>query len=360
VHLGGAGDIPLKQVLFFSFLSCISAVVVVPFVIHFSEKKKWLDMPDGKRKVHVKPVPHLGGIALFLAFFLAVFFLSLLGYFSFPFYLLAGGGVIFLTGLIDDLLFLPPWGKLIGQTLGALILIAGGVTIQFFTLPWDTMIYLGNWGYPLTLLWIVGITNALNLIDGMDGLSAGIGAIASFTLGIIAWQEGRIEPAVLSFLLTGATVGFLFYNFPPAKIFLGDSGALFLGGMLATISVQGAVKSAATFTLAIPILILGVPILDTFFAIIRRSKNHLPVSSADRGHLHHRLLERGYSPRRVVVLFYIISIFLGVIAIIVNTFVRNGTYSLLLLLLLFALFWRWGKSLGVFDIPEGKKTVEKS
>ena len=360
MYLGGAGDILLKQVLFFSFLSCILALAIVPLVIRFSKKKKWFDIPDGKRKIHTKPVPRLGGIALFLSFFLAVFIISLRGSFPFPFFLLAGGGVIFLTGLIDDLLSLPPWGKLIGQITGALILITGGVTIQFFTLPWDKMVYLGSWGYPLTLLWIVGITNALNLIDGMDGLSAGIGAIASFTLGVIAWQEGRIEPAALSFLLAGATIGFLFYNFPPAKIFLGDSGALFLGGMLATISVQGAVKSAATFTLAIPILILGVPILDTFFAIIRRSKNHLPVSSPDRGHLHHRLLERGYSQREVVVFFYVISTLLGVIAIIVNTFVRNGTYSLLLLLLLFVLFWRWGKNLGVLDVPEGKKTVEKS
>ena len=360
MYLGGAGDILLKQVLFFSFLSCVLALAIVPLVIRLSKKKKWLDIPDGRRKIHTKPVPRLGGIALFFAFFLTVFLLSLRGKFSFPFLLLVGEGVIFLTGLIDDFLSLPPWGKLIGQIAGALILIAGGVTIQFFTLPWDKMVYLGNWSYPLTLLWIVGITNALNLIDGVDGLSSGIGAIASFTLGIIAWQEGRIEPAALSFILAGATIGFLFYNFPPAKIFLGDSGALFLGGMLATISVQGAVKSAATFTLAIPILILGVPILDTFFAIIRRSKNHLPVSSPDKGHFHHRLLERGYSQRGVVVLFYLISAILGVIAIIVNTFVQNDTYSLLLLLLLFALFWRWGKNLGVLDIPEGKKTVEKS
>ena len=360
MYLGGTGDSLLKNILFFSVLSLVLALVMVPFVIRFSEKKKWLDIPDGKRKIHTKPISRLGGVALFLAFFLAVLFLSLCSDFPFPFFVLGGGGVIFLTGLVDDLISLPPWGKLLGQILGALVLIRGGVTIQFLTLPWDEMVYLGNWSYPLTLLWIVGITNALNLIDGLDGLSTGIGAIASFTLGIIAWQEGRIEPAILSFLLVGATVGFLFYNFPPAKIFLGDSGALFLGGMLATISVQGAVKSAAAFTLAVPILILGVPILDTFFAIIRRSKNHLPVSCADRGHLHHRLLERGYSPRGVVILFYGISALLGVVAIIVNTFIRNDTYSLLLILLLFALFWEWGKNLGVLDVPKGEKTIEKS
>lgn len=360
MHLGGEGDKLLKQVLFFSFLSCILSLVIVPLIIHFSEKKKWLDIPDGKRKIHAKPIPCGGGIAVFAAFFVTVFLLSRRGDFPFPYFLFMGGGVIFLTGLVDDFLSLPPWGKLAGQILGALILIKGGVTIQFFTLPWDKMIYLGNWSYPLTLLWIVGLTNALNLIDGLDGLSAGIGAIASFILGIIAWQEGRIEPAILSFLLTGATTGFLFYNFPPAKIFIGDSGALFLGGMLATISIQGAVKGAATFTLAIPILILGVPILDTFFAIVRRSKNHLPVSCADRGHIHHRLLERGYSQRKAVVLFYGISIFFGLIAILINTFAQNSTYSLLLLLLLFAFFWQWGKKLGVLDLPGGEKTIEKS
>ncbi|MBC7218127.1 MAG: undecaprenyl/decaprenyl-phosphate alpha-N-acetylglucosaminyl 1-phosphate transferase [Candidatus Caldatribacterium sp.] len=347
----------LREALFFPFLAFLLSLGLVPLVIRFSERRGCFDLPDGERKIHDRPISRLGGLAVFGAFLLSFIFLAFaLSLPLSPFFLL-GVGVIFATGLLDDFLSLPPWEKFAGQCLGACFLLLGGVVIRFFTLPWSHVVYLGWFGYPLTLFWIVGISNALNLIDGLDGLSGGVGAIAGFTLGIIALQEGRVEPALFSFLLVGAVLGFLPYNFPPARIFLGDGGALFLGGMLAAISVQGAVKSAAAFTLVLPAIILGVPIFDTLFAIVRRKKNRLPISSPDRGHLHHRLLERGYSKREVLTIFYGLSGLCGGIAIFVNTFLANSTYSLLLFFLVVLFFLSLGRNLKVTELPKEKKPL---
>jgi len=350
----------IREVLFFPFLAFLSSLAFTPLVIHFSERRGCFDLPDGERKIHDRPVSRLGGIAVCGAFFLTLLFLS--SVFSLPLspFFVLGIGVIFVTGLLDDFLSLPPWVKFVGQCGGTVLLLFGGVVIRFFTLPWNHVVYLGWFGYPLTLLWIVGISNALNLIDGLDGLSGGVGAIAAFTLGTIAWQEGRMEPALLSLILVGAILGFLLYNFPPARVFLGDGGALFLGSMLAVISVQGALKSAAAFTLALPSLILGIPIFDTLFAIVRRRKNRLPISSPDRGHLHHRLLERGYSQREVVVIFYGLSALCGGVAIFMNTFLANSTYSLLLFFLFVIFFLSLGKNLKVTELPEEKKPLAKN
>ncbi|MEN3185905.1 MAG: MraY family glycosyltransferase [Atribacterota bacterium] len=350
----------MKEVLLFSFFAFIIAWAVTPLVILTSQRLNWFDWPGDQRKVHERPVPRLGGVSLFISFLVSFFLLHFFLHLSFSWFLVLGVLIFFLIGFLDDLFSLSPWIKLLGQVLGAVLLIQGGVLIRFFTLPWDRMFYLGFWGYPLTLMWIVGISNALNLIDGLDGLSGGVGAIASFTLGMIAWQEGRMEPAILSFLLSGGILGFLLYNFPPARIFLGDGGALFLGAMLASTSVQGATKSAAAFTLAVPILILGIPIFDTFFAIVRRKKNGLSILHPDRGHLHHRLLEKGYSQREVVVIFYGISALCGGTAILINFFLANSTYSLLFFFFFVVLFLGWGKNLRVTELPERKSSVEKS
>ncbi len=350
----------MKEVFFFSLLAFMCGWSITPLIVHLSHKRNCFDWPDGKRKTHERPIPRLGGVSLFLAFLSGFLLLHWSLRLPFSWFFVVGALVFFLTGLLDDFFALSPGLKLVGQIIGGLLLIQSGVLIRFFTLPWDRMFYLGIWGYPLTLLWIVGISNALNLIDGLDGLSGGIGAIASFTLAVIAWQEGRMEPAILAFILFASILGFLYYNFPPARIFLGDGGAIFLGAMLASISVQGATKSAATFTLAVPILILGIPIFDTFFAIVRRKKNGLSILHPDRGHLHHRLLERGYSQREVVVIFYGISTLCGGVAILINSFLVNSTYSLLLFLSFVMLFLGWGKNLRVTELPEGKRPVEKN
>ncbi|MGQ9474093.1 MAG: glycosyltransferase family 4 protein, partial [Candidatus Caldatribacteriaceae bacterium] len=240
----------MKEVLPFGFLAFILAWALTPLLIFLSKRLNCFDWPDERRKVHEQPISRLGGISLFVSFFVSFCLFSLFYHLSFSWFFVGGIAAFFVIGLLDDLLSLPPWIKLLGQLGGALLLIQGGVLVRFFTVPWDRMFYLGFWGYPLTVFWIVGIANALNLIDGLDGLSGGIGAIASLTLAVISWQEGRVEPSLVAFLLLGSIWGFLLYNFPPARIFLGDGGAYFLGAMLASISVQGAVKSAAAFTLA--------------------------------------------------------------------------------------------------------------
>lgn len=343
----------------FCIIAFLAAFGFTPLIMYFCRKKNFLDIPDGVRKIHKSPISRMGGMAVFGSFFLTLILFNFITNIHLSPWYMVGLGIIFLTGLLDDFITLAPWGKLMGQTIGALCLIYGGVVIEFITLPLNSLLYIGFWGIPITFLWIIGITNSLNLIDGMDGLSSGIAAIASCTLGIIALQNGRLDSAFISFFLMSSVLGFLPYNFPPAKIFIGDSGALFLGGVLAAVSVEGALKSATTFTLAVPILILGVPILDTFFAIVRRKKNGIPITHPDRGHLHHRLLEKGLSHREVVLVFYVISASFSIFAIVIDRFLSNSTYSLLITLLLFYISWKWGKYLGVTEMSCGKKSTGK-
>ena len=335
------------------------SLLFTPLIMKFCQKKNLLDQPDGNRKIHSTPKSRLGGVAVAGSFFISLlvfrFFLS----YPVSFWYILGLVAIFLTGFFDDIFNLPPWSKVLGLGIGTLILIFDGVVIEFITLPWNVLWYIGIWGIPFTFFWILGITNSLNLIDGMDGLSSGIAAIAACTLGIIALQHGRWESALISFLLMGSSIGFLPYNFPPAKIFIGDGGALFFGGVLATVSVEGALKSATTFTLAVPILILGIPILDTFFAIVRRKKNKLPITKPDRGHLHHRLLEKGLTQREVILVVYLISASLSILAILIDRFLVNSTYSLLLTLVLFYVSWKWGKHLGVTELSCGTQSTKK-
>lgn len=271
----------------------------------------------GERKVHTQPIPQVGGWAIYLTFLLVVLLTlklkgQLLG-------ILLGGSLILILGTIDDLFNLPAKVKLVGQILAALILLFFGVKISFVTNPLGGMIYLGGWGGLVTVLWVVGITNALNLIDGLDGLAAGISIIAAATFFCLSYLGKPAETIlVLSLILMGSSLGFLRYNFSPARVFMGDSGSMFLGFTLSAIAVMGAFKSAATLALLAPILVLGVPILDTAFAIVRRLKSGQPAFQADKEHIHHKLLQLGLSQRQTVLLIYLVSIFLGAIALILS------------------------------------------
>jgi len=349
----------IPHLIMASLVAFLLSMVFTPLVIKFCQKRNILDQPDGNRKIHNIPKSRLGGVAVVGSFFISLLIFRSFLPFAVSFWYLIGLALIFLTGFLDDIFSLPPWVKILGLGIGALIFIFDGVVIEFITLPWNVLCYIGIWGIPLTFFWILGITNSLNLIDGMDGLSSGIAAIAACTLGIIALQHGRWESALISFLLMGSAIGFLPYNFPPAKIFIGDGGALFFGGVLATVSVEGALKSATTFTLAVPILILGIPILDTFFAIVRRKRNKLPITRPDRGHLHHRLLEKGLTQREVILVVYAISTSFSILAILIDRFLANSTYSLLLTLALFYISWIWGKHLGVTELSCGTRKIEK-
>ncbi|WPD19211.1 MraY family glycosyltransferase [Thermaerobacter composti] len=275
------------------------------------------------RSMHRVPVPHVGGLAIFAGFVAAV--AVSLGWEDRDVVAVLLGGVVMLAvGLADDLWDLPPLVKLAGQVAAALTAVAAGVRIEVLTNPLglftasgaDDLLVLGAWGVPLTVLWIVAVSNVINLIDGLDGLAAGIASIAALTVLVAALQTGQpMEVVLLMAALAGSTLGFLPYNFNPAKIFMGDTGALFIGYTLATVSVVGLLKSAAAVALAVPIMVLALPIADTALAILRRLQAGRPVMAADRDHLHHRLIRMGFSHRDAVLVMYLITAWLALGAV---------------------------------------------
>ncbi|HMA59922.1 MAG TPA: MraY family glycosyltransferase [Halanaerobiales bacterium] len=302
--------------------SLIISYLLTPLVKKMANVINGFDHPS-KRRINTKPIPNTGGIAIFTAFIISYFLfndhsLSTYG-------IMFGATFIFILGLIDDIFEISPLVKLLGQIGAASILIYYGVQINFITNPLGGMIYLGYFSFPVTILWVVGITNTVNLIDGLDGLAAGISIIATMTLFAVAMQEYRLIPAVLAIALAGSLSGFLKFNFHPAEIFMGDSGSMFTGFILAAISATGALKSAAAVTIVVPILALGVPIFDTIFAIIRRVYHNKPIGEADRGHIHHRLIALGWSHRQAVIIVYGSSLMLGATALIINGLnIKNG------------------------------------
>ena len=285
-----------------------------------------VDSPEA-RKIHQSPMPRLGGLAIYLGFSPAFWFLakgspSLWG-------LWLGGTLIFLVGLVDDIKNLHPLAKLMGQVLAALVAVAWGVKVEFLTNPFDGLFVLGNLAIPVTLFWIVGITNALNLIDGLDGLAAGTAAIAGITIGIIAALRGEVLVAGLALSLAASSLGFLPYNFHPARIFMGDCGSMFLGYNLAVLAILGLTKGATVVSLFIPIVVLGLPIMDTLMAIFRRFLNKRPIFSPDRGHIHHKLLDQGLDQRQAVGIIYLVNACLGGSAIILSRLTTaQGTWLL--------------------------------
>jgi UDP-GlcNAc:undecaprenyl-phosphate GlcNAc-1-phosphate transferase len=302
--------------------ACLISLVLTPLVKRFAFWVGAVDAPN-HRKVHTRIMPRLGGLAIFLAFVGAYFIVS-------PAFntfnrdaamgLLLGGLVIVITGALDDRFQLSPKWKLFGQLIAAGIVVAFGLRIDFLNVPFVHAWNLIAWiSIPLTVFWIVGVTNAINLIDGLDGLSAGVSGIATATIMVVALMMGEsgVTVVLLSAVLLGSIVGFLFYNFHPAKIFMGDSGALFLGFSLATFSIMG-FKQATLISFLVPLLILGVPLSDTFFAILRRYVNKMPISAPDKSHLHHCLLQLGFSHRKTVLIIYGISAVFGLCAILMS------------------------------------------
>ncbi len=309
------------QVMYIIFAFLISMLVSfasTPIAGAIAKKVGAVDKPN-KRRINKTPIPRMGGIAIYFGFMVAVLCFADLAPSEIRGILL-GSVMIVVLGMLDDVYQLPAIAKFGAQIIIGLFVIWHGVNVEFITnpLPWadSQPIHIGFWGYPLTLLWIVGVTNAVNLIDGMDGLAVGTSAISCITLFIIALYTGEASIALILVAVIGACLGFLPYNSHPAKIFMGDTGSTFLGFIMATISVQGLFKSYAVITVAIPILILGLPLFDTSFAILRRIVHHKPVFAPDRGHMHHRLLDHGYTQKQAVYILYVISAALSLIAII--------------------------------------------
>jgi UDP-GlcNAc:undecaprenyl-phosphate/decaprenyl-phosphate GlcNAc-1-phosphate transferase len=286
------------------FLLALAVVLLLtPGVGRFARYIGVVDEPGETRRVHTHPVPRLGGIALLLGIFVpALAFLELDG----PYRgILLGAAIATTVGAIDDFRGLPWWGKLGGQVAAGAVAVGFGVTVDRFTFPGFGSQELPEWtAGAATIVWVVAIMNMVNFLDGMDGLAAGICAIAGSTFAIIGLSLGAPEAALLSAIVAGACFGFLHHNFYPARIFMGDSGALLLGFLLATLAIEGLVKTAALATLVLPLLVLAIPIVDTSFVVAKRLKYRQPLYEADRAHLHHRFMNIGFSQKRAVVYMY--------------------------------------------------------
>src|SRR6476619_6522565 len=290
------------EVVYGAALALVIVVLLTPAVGGMARMLGVVDRP-GTRRLNRSPVPRLGGLALFFGIFVPALAFLPLGRETKG--LLLGAAVATLVGAIDVFRGLVWWEKLGGQIAAAAIPTGFGIWVQSFTFPLVGVHQLPGWvGVPLTILWIVAIMNMVNFLDGLDGLAAGVCGISGFTFCLIALSLGRPEPAILAAIVFGACLGFLRHNFYPARIFMGDSGALLLGFTLATVSVQGLLKTAALATLVLPLLVLAVPLLDTSFVVARRIKHSRPVYVADREHLHHRFEAIGFSERRAVVYLY--------------------------------------------------------
>jgi UDP-GlcNAc:undecaprenyl-phosphate GlcNAc-1-phosphate transferase len=301
------------------FLSAlVTTLLTTPIASKIAWKVDAIDYPE-KRRINTTPIPRMGGIAVFLGLLVALL-LQIFGYryLGWPFsimpprsraisYPLLGVAIltIFVTGLLDDKYSLKPHQKLLGQVLAATLAAASGLVIGNIVSPvTGDFIELGIWTYPITAIYLVAYVNIFNLIDGLDGLASGIAVIASFTMFIIAFGGGRFDAAGLSIALAGACLGFLKYNFHPATIFLGDSGSMLIGFVLGTISLLNVTRIAGLTTIIVPLVIAGIPIIDTFSAIIRRIRAHVSIGQADRGHIHHRLIAEGFDQKQAVLLMY--------------------------------------------------------
>ncbi|RBW67596.1 glycosyltransferase family 4 protein [Bacillus taeanensis] len=310
-------------------LCFISAVLLTPIVKKLAFKIGATDKPD-PRKVHQKIMPRLGGLAIYISTLIGFAVLQPESPYLIP--ILIGSFIIIVTGVADDILQLSPKVKLFGQVLAAAVVIYGGVEVQFINLPFNTQLNLGIFGIPLTMLWIIGITNAINLIDGLDGLAAGVSSIVLMTVSVMAIINGNEFVFAMGCILLGSTLGFLIFNFHPAKIFMGDTGALFLGFMISVTSLLG-FKNITLFSLVVPVIMLGVPISDTFFAIIRRFVNKKPLSAPDKSHLHHCLLRLGFSHQKTVLIIYAMSAIFGAAAMLFSMTTLWGSVFIITVLL---------------------------
>lgn len=291
------------------------AFLSTPFVKKLAKKIGAIDIPKDKRRMHTDSVPLIGGLAIFLGFLVSTVLFAEIDIKIIA--ILSGALIMVMIGVFDDKYALGAKFKLMIQIIAAAIPVIAGVRIERIILPFlkSGGIEFGWLAYPITILWIVALTNAVNLIDGLDGLAAGVSAIASFSMFLIALMQGNYLIAVMCAALVGACCGFLPYNFSPASIFMGDTGSTFLGFVMASLSVLGLFKIHAIISFAVPFIAFGIPIFDTSFAIFRRIKEHRPIMSPDRGHLHHRLVDMGFSHKQAVLIIYAICIVLGAVAV---------------------------------------------
>ena len=339
----------------------VVAFLSTPVVRMLAHKMGAIDVPKDARRMHDHPIPRMGGLAIFFGFLLTVLLFAQLttqlrG-------MLLGAVIIVVLGIFDDIYSLSAKLKFVVQIIAAVIAVACGNIIEVLSNPnifsSDPYWELGWLGWPITIIWIVAITNAVNLIDGLDGLACGVSTISSMSMLVIAMVLGEGDVAILLAALAGACIGFLPYNLNPAKIFMGDTGSTFLGYVLAVVSIQGMFKMYSVISFVAPFLMLALPIFDTAFAFIRRIANGKSPMSPDRSHVHHRLIDMGFSQKQAVAVLYVISAILGLSAVVLTT---SGPIKAMLLLL--ALCAAAGVSVRIFmsnndKNPENKKHDEK-
>ncbi|MGL1935162.1 MAG: hypothetical protein OCD01_09080 [Fibrobacterales bacterium] len=320
---------------------CIIAIAIALVTTLYSMKLAHrfgvIDTPGGRR-IHARTVPRMGGAGIVTAFYLTLVITDILfdtvdWHSYWP--ILLGGLVIWVLGLVDDIRSLSPKIKLLVQALVAGFVISQGTVIEWVNIPFfNVTLHLGYLGYAITFIWIIGVCNAINLIDGLDGLVAGLSIIILATISFFVLMYPRGDLLPLTVALSGALIGFLKYNFHPAKTFMGDSGSLFLGYMIAVATIQGTMLDSAAVTLLIPITILGIPLLDTTLAIVRRKAVNKKVMEADAEHLHHVLLRQGLSHRQTVLVLYGMSFIFSVVSVLLVTANKKGTAAILLLLMM--------------------------
>ena len=313
------------------------SALIMPYIIKIAHHIGALDIPrneQGDRHIHKKVTPKFGGMGIFIGF--------LIGYMLFGVHsvqmnaILIGSFFIIFTGMIDDINSLTAKQQLIGQTMAALVVILyGGITLSHIT-SFGFDIQFGIFAYPITLFFILGCINVIRLIDGLDGLSGGISSIFFLTIGVISILQNRIGTLeiTLTFIMLGSTLGFLLHNFHPAKTFAGETGATFMGFIIAIISLLG-FKGALLTSVLVPLLILAIPILDTAFAIIRRLIKHKPISEGDKDHTHHQFLKMNFSQRKTVLIIYAINILFSIAAIIYT--IKNAKLGIIIYIILFVL-----------------------
>lgn len=323
----------IKNLIFCFSIAFAISLAATPFVKNLAYKIGAVDVPDDERRVHKRPIPRLGGLAIFYGFLVALLCFAnpideqMRG-------IIIGSLIIVGVSIIDDVKQLRALIKLAAQILAAAVAVIHDVRITAISVPSfiveSGVLQLGALSIPITMIWIIAVTNAVNLIDGLDGLAVGVSSIASFSLFFIAILGGEQDVAITAAALAGGCLGFLPYNFNPAKIFMGDTGSQFLGYMLSVICIQGLFKGYAIISFIVPLLIMALPLFDTIFAIVRRAWNHKPIMGADRGHLHHRLLDSGFSQKETVAILYGITTVLGLSAVLV---LERGSYIAALLLM---------------------------
>lgn len=326
----------MLTIILISAFCLVFGLIVTPFIIKISFKLNAVDMP-GHRKVHKVPIPTLGGLAIFFSFLAGLLIIQPQS--SYHLAIVIGALLMIILGFMDDLYHLTAKAKFLFQvTIACLVVFWGDLQVSFINLPFGGQLEFGWLSIIVTIFWIVGITNAINLIDGLDGLSAGISAIVLLTIGSMAIIMDNVYVLSMSIILFWSILGFLPYNFHPAKTFMGDTGSLFLGYMIAVLSLLG-FKNVTFISFVIPILILAVPIFDTIVAIIRRLVQKRPIASPDSSHLHHKLLQLGMTHRQAVLFMYLLSSLFSFAAILFSMSTVWGailivTISLLLIQLL--------------------------